>query len=122
VVFISTLISCKPAFDKVIFTDANIEQYTRNNEYTAIVYVDSTGGCRPCAFQYLNSWKAYQKTLNKNNTEILLVINYSDEQLVIEILRSIGVFVIDRDKNVIFAGSPIMNEEKWNAYRKIIEK
>ncbi|MDR0603431.1 MAG: hypothetical protein LBG80_03900 [Bacteroidales bacterium] len=148
VVFISTLISCKNAFDKVVFTDANIEKYTQNNEYTVIVYVDSTGGCRPCAFQHLNLWKAYQKSLNKYNTGILLVINYSDEQLVIEILKSIGVFhfvfdktgkfkimnyeifqtasdgifVIDRNKNVIFTGSPIINEEKWNAYRKIIEK
>jgi hypothetical protein len=86
--------------------------------------------------------------LNKYNTGILLVINYSNEQVVIEILKSIGVFhfvfdktskfkimnyeifqaasdgvfVIDRDKNVIFAGSPIVNEEKWNTYRKIIEK
>ncbi|MDR0605917.1 MAG: hypothetical protein LBG80_16630 [Bacteroidales bacterium] len=145
---ISGIISCKKDFSKVVFTDVNIEQYTQNNEYTTIVYVDSIGGCSPCAFQYLHSWKAYQKALNKYNTGILLVINYSNEQLVIEILKSIGafhfvfdktskfkimnyqifqtasdgIFVIDRNKNVIFTGSPISDEKKWNSFMKLVKK
>jgi hypothetical protein len=145
--FIFTLISCKEDLGKVVFTDPVMEQYTQNAEYMTIVYVDSTGGCSPCAFQYLNSWKAYQKKLNKYNTGILLTINYSDEQLVIEILKSIGVFhfvfdkkskfkivnyqifrnvsdgifVIDKNKNVMFVGSPIASEEKWNSFVKLVE-
>jgi hypothetical protein len=146
--FISMLISCKEDMDKVFFTDIDIEQYTQNTEYTVIVYVDSTSGCTPCAFRHLNMWKAYQKTLNKYNADILLVINHSDKQLVIEILKSIGVFqfvfdkrskfkivnytifrdafdgvfVIDKNKNVVFTGSPIVNEETWKSFIKRIKQ
>jgi hypothetical protein len=125
-----------------------MEQYTQSTEYTAIVYVDSTSGCTPCAFRYLNTWKIYQKTLNKHNTEIFLIINHSDEHLVTEILKSIGVFkfvfdkkskfkivnyqifqdasdgvfVIDKNRNVVFTGSPIVNEETWNSFVKLIDR
>jgi hypothetical protein len=144
--FISILISCKEDPVKAVFTDPDMQQYTQSTEYTAIVYVDSTGGCTPCAFRHLNIWKAYQKTLNKHNTGILLVINHSDEQFIIEILKSIGVFqfvfdkkskfkivnytifknasdgvfVIDKNKNVVFTGSPIVNEETWNSFVKLM--
>jgi hypothetical protein len=67
VFFIPILISCKGDISKMVSTDANMEKYIQNSEYTAIVYVDSTGGCTPCSFEYLNSWKAYQKALNRHN-------------------------------------------------------
>jgi Fe-S cluster biogenesis protein NfuA len=108
VCFIPMLISCKGNLNKMVSTDANMEKYIQNSEYTAIVYVDSTGGCTPCSFQHLITWKVYQKALNKHKTEILLVINHSNEQFVIEILKSIGVFHFVLDKNNKFK---IMNHQ-----------
>jgi hypothetical protein len=140
------LISCKGDPDKMVSTDASMEKYIQNSEYTVIIYIDSTGGCTPCSFQHLNSWKAYQRALSRHDTEILLVINNSNEQLVIEILKSIGVFnfvfdeknkfkimnnqifklasdgvfVIDKNSNVIFTGSPTATEKTWNSFIKLV--
>jgi hypothetical protein len=32
-----------------------------------------------------------------------------------------GVFVIDKNKNVIFTGSPIATEENWKSFIKLVE-
>jgi hypothetical protein len=95
----------------------------------------------------INPWEVYKKRLVKYNTGILLVINSTQEQYFDNILKSFKialcrifdktrkfrtsndkifqvardeVFVIDKDKNVIFTGSPIANEEKWNSFIKLI--
>jgi len=141
-------ISCKQDL-QVVFPDIpKLEQRTQNNEYTTIIYVDSSGQCTPCSLKHLNSWKAYQKTLEKYKTNILLVVNYSNEQYFIEALKTVGVFdfvldqksafrilndkifrsaydgifVIDKNKNVIFTDSPIKNEQTWGKFMKIVKQ
>jgi hypothetical protein len=89
-------------------------------------------------------WKHLEKNLEKNNTGILFVICNSDEQSVIEALKynkltfpfifdkggkfkanneifkfvKDNVFVMDRNKNVIMAESPIENEQTWKMFIK----
>jgi hypothetical protein len=149
ILFIAVFIfaSCKQEWIKVTFPD-NIpdetEQYIQNHEYTVLLCIDSTE-CSPCV---LNFWKPYKRVLEKYDTGILLIIRNSDEQVVINILKSLkvvfhfiidkeekfkaenkifksvtdNIFVIDKNKNVIFSESPIKNEQTWGKFMKIIRK
>jgi hypothetical protein len=36
-------------------------------------------------------------------------------------VASDGVFVIDKNHNVIFTGSPIATEEKWKSFVKLVK-
>jgi hypothetical protein len=147
--FITVFIGCKPDF-KMVFPDITdeIEQYIQKYEHIVVIYVDSAE-CTPCSFNHLSSWKAYRKELSTYNTSILLAIRNSDEQAIINALKVIditfpffidkgnkfriinddifrveydGYFVINKDKKVVFIGSPIVNEERWSAFKKIIAK
>jgi hypothetical protein len=87
--------------------------------------------------------------LKKYNTGVLLVIFTAKEQDIIDMLKSLkinfpvvfdnggkfrimndkvfklaydGIFVIDKDKNVVFTGSPIASEEKWNSFVKLVKE
>jgi glutaredoxin len=119
----------------------------QEHEYMAVVYVDSVT-CTSCKFNNLTMWKHLEKNLEKNNTGVLFVIRNSDEQSVIEALKSnkltfpfifdnggkfkanneifkfarSNVFVMDRNKNVIMAESPIENEQTWAMFLKRVKK
>jgi predicted nucleic acid-binding protein len=145
-VFIIAFISCKRE-TKAIFSEEiqeEISQYIQTHKYTAVIYVEPSQ-CTTCALSNLNTWKVHKKALDKNDVGILLVFRDQDENKIIEILKSLeiafmfifdktgqfgtnnemslfedNVFVMDKDKNVIFKGSPIISEEKWNAFSKSI--
>jgi hypothetical protein len=146
VLFIVFLISCKQEL-KVIFPE-NVERtetYIQSHEYMIIIYINP-GECTSCSMNQLIPWKLYGNTLNKHNTSILLVLHNTDEQKVNEILKSLeiqfpvvfdkegkfriandkifrvahnDIFVIDKNKNVIFIGSPIANEKQWREFIKV---
>jgi Fe-S cluster biogenesis protein NfuA len=135
---------------KVIFPE-NIDDADFNiqsHEYTAIVYIKPEGGCTACTMSNLNPWKLYKDVLSKHNVDILLIISSMDEQNIREMLKSLnitfpvvfdkkskfkimndkifqvvpdGMFVIDKNKNVIFTGSPIANEKKWKSFIELIK-
>jgi hypothetical protein len=145
-IFITAFVSCNRE-TKVIFPEKmqdEISQYIQKHKYTAVIYVGHSQ-CTTCALSNLNTWKVHKKTLDKNDVGILLVFRDRDENKIIEILKSLkivfmfifdktgqfgtnneaslsedNVFVMDKDKNVIFKGSPVKNEEKWNAFIKSI--
>jgi hypothetical protein len=146
---VSVWSSCKRELT-VVFPDTvrdTIEQYLQKYEYMTIVYVDSSE-CTQCAFNHLTLWKRHKKELSKYNTGVLFVIQNSDEQAVIKILKTLelifpfvfdkgnkiktgndifkftneNVFVLDRNLNVIFLESPIANRQKWNKFTKIANK
>jgi hypothetical protein len=131
---------------KVVFPDTiqpEIEQYIREQEYIAVIYVDSSK-CTPCSLHHLTLWKTHIKELNDNNTGILLIICNSDEQAVIEVLKAKNVvfpfiidkggkfktnneifklvrentFVMDKNQNVIFTESPIKDDKTWKMFVK----
>jgi hypothetical protein len=151
VVIVSTF-SCKNEI-KVVLTDAvseKIEQDNHRYKYMTAIYLDGTG-CTSCALQNLRPWARHKPVLDKYSIGLLLVINHSNEQAVIEILKAIdtfdafdivfdktgefrtindeifkvahdGIFIFDEHKNVIFNESPLKSEEKWNAFIKLITK
>jgi hypothetical protein len=111
------------------------------------VYVDSSA-CNYCSFSSLTKWKHFEKKLEENNTGVLFIIHNSDEELVINSLKSFkfnihfifdkdrrfkakniktfhlaqnNTFVMDKDKNVIFIGSPIANEKNWQSFIKLVK-
>jgi hypothetical protein len=121
------------------------KRYMYLYDYTVVIYIDSAQ-CTPCSLEHLKLWKFCKKDLEEHNTGILLIIHNSDEQLVIETLKSIGVFnfildkggkfklnneifkiinnnvfVMDRNKNVIFTESPIANKKQWDLFIKGIK-
>jgi hypothetical protein len=49
-------------------------------------------GCTSCTLQNLRPWARHKQILKKYNTNILLVINHSDEQVVIETLTNLNIF------------------------------
>jgi hypothetical protein len=87
--FLMLLTSCKQEL-KVIFPEnvVEIETYIKSYEYIVIIYIKSEG-CSLCTMSNLNPWKLYKKVLDKNNTNVLLVINNTNEQNIIEILKSL---------------------------------
>jgi hypothetical protein len=147
-IFFITFISCKRE-SKAVFPDEipdEISQYIQTHKYTVVIYV-APSQCTTCAISNLATWKVHKKTLDKYDIGILLVFRERDENKIIEILKSLkivfmfifdktgqfrinnessiakdNVFVMDKDRNVIFTGSPIINEERWNAFGKIIKK
>jgi hypothetical protein len=151
-VFMAFSIYCKQGLCqdklKVSFHSDTIENCIKSYEYLVIIYIKPEG-CISCAMSNLiNPWEIYKKKLARYNTGILLVINSTQEQNFVDILKSFkitlchafdkaqkfrtsndkifqiahdGVFVIDRDKNVIFTGSPISTEEQWNSFIKTVK-
>jgi peroxiredoxin len=124
------------------------EQYMQKHEYIVVVYIDSSG-CSPCLFNNLKMWKYFENNLENNNTGVLFIIRSSDEQSVINALKSNkltfpfifdkegifkarnneafnitkdSVFVIDRNQIIIMSESPIASEKQWNAFLKTIAK
>jgi hypothetical protein len=142
------LVSCKHEI-KVVFPDAiqnQITQHIQEQNYV-VIYVDSSD-CTTCSLRHLTFWNARKKELKDNNTGILLMIHHSDEQLVMTTLQSMEIFfpfildkgrkfkvknieilgiakdntfVMDRNKNVIFIGSPIASEKEWKSFIKLIK-
>jgi hypothetical protein len=135
--------SCKQEM-KVIFTESvpdGINQY----DYIIVIYFD-TSDCTGCSLSQLDLWKIHQKILGKYNTGILLVFHNSDENNIINILKSKRVtfpfifdkngklkannkifesaenkiFVMDKNRNVIFPDSPIKSEKNWTKFIKIV--
>jgi uncharacterized protein (DUF1499 family) len=145
--FIIFLASCKQEL-KVAFP-SNIEKIENIMSYkhTVIIYIDGRE-CTACSLNDLKPWKLYEKSFDKFNINVLLVIFSANEQNAIRILNSLnikfpvvfdkkgefrtinskifkvvsdGVFVIDKDKNVIFTGSPIADEKKWNSFIELVK-
>jgi hypothetical protein len=135
---------------KIVFPD-NIEKtenYIVSHKYVIVIQINDND-CVPCSFNDLKQWKLHENILDKYDIGVLLVLPIADEQKASELLKSLdmqfhivfdkikkfrvindrvlraardGVFVIDKDKNVIFAGSPIATEEKWNAFINLVIK
>ncbi|MDR0421109.1 MAG: hypothetical protein LBH30_06655 [Prevotellaceae bacterium] len=113
-----------------------------------LLYIDGRE-CTTCSLSFLDSWKLYENILQKYNIGVTLVVLTTRRQDVIDILKSFkinfpfvfdnggkfrimndeifkvaqdGIFVFDKNKNVIFTGSPIVSEEKWNSFVKLVKE
>jgi hypothetical protein len=146
-IFITAFVSCKHE-EKAVFPvkiPDEVNQYIHKHKYTIVIYVE-TVQCTSCALSSLSSWKVQKKVLDRYDVGILLVFNSRDENQIIETLQSLkilfmfifdktghfkasnrmnlvndNVFIMDKDQNVVFTGSPIINEEKWNSFIKLIK-
>jgi Icc-related predicted phosphoesterase len=141
--------SCKETIETVFpnVVQSEIEQYIQKHKYMVVIYIDSAT-CTPCSLNHLILWRKHREELTRNKTGVLLVIQNSDEQAIINTLESIKVtfpfiidrekkfkiknirifsiardntFVMDKDREVIFVGSPIATEEKWNSFIKLVD-
>jgi peroxiredoxin len=149
VLLVAFFTSCREEI-KVVFPYAiqsEIEQYIQQQDYVIVVYIDSAA-CTPCSLDHLTLWKTHREELSRSNTGILLVIHNSDEQAIINTLKSIKVtfpfiidrgrkfkaknigifgmahdntFVMDKDRKMVFPGSPIASEEKWKSFVKFVK-
>ncbi|MDR2286867.1 MAG: redoxin family protein, partial [Prevotellaceae bacterium] len=141
--------SCKKDEPKinVVFPDIQyeVDQHIQKYKYMAVVYIDSAA-CTYCSFSALTMWKHLTKNLAENDTGVLFIIRHSDEQLVINSLKTHqltipfifdkggafkknnknfyltkgNVFVMDKNKTIIMAESPIANGKAWERFVKII--
>jgi hypothetical protein len=139
--------ACQQRIIKVILSDnyqITIEQYIQQQKYMVMIYVDSSD-CTPCSFKHLAQWYSMKAQFEKNDIGILLIFRNSDERAVIRALRSIGtfhfvfdkggkfkannevfkyatdnIFVMDKDKNVLFTKSPLKDEKTWKSFIKLI--
>jgi hypothetical protein len=123
---------------------ADIAQYMQQYEYMVMIYVDSSD-CTPCSFRHLAQWYSARNDFEKNGVGILLIFRNTDERTVIRTLKSIGtfhfvfdkkgkfkadnkvfeyvednIFVMDKDKNVLFMESPLKDEKTWKSFVKAI--
>jgi hypothetical protein len=140
-------IACKHEI-KVILPNnypEEIVEYIQRQKYMVMIYVDSSD-CTPCSFKHLLQWYSARNDFEKNGIGILLIFRNSDERAVIRALRSIGtfhfifdkggkfkannkvfkyakdnIFVMDKDKNVIFPESPVTDEKTWKRFIKCIK-
>jgi hypothetical protein len=142
------LMSCNQNVKVVFPDDIKKTETFIAHKYEVIIYIDGRE-CTECSLSILNTWKLYENNLKKYNTGVLLVILTTKEQDIIDILKVTGVsfpvvfdnrgkfrimndeifkvahdgvFVIDKDKNVIFPSSPIVSEEKWNSFVKLVKE
>jgi peroxiredoxin len=145
---VTFFVGCRQEFN-VIFPDRvpdEIEQYMQKCEYIVVIYIDSAE-CTPCSLNHLSLWKVHKKELEKHNAGILLVVRNSDEQAVINALKAIktvfpfitdkggrfkaingisqfaksNTFVMDKNKNVVFAEYPVTDEKTWKRFIKRIK-
>jgi hypothetical protein len=147
-IILVVFISCKQEVITVVLPDnipVEMEQYVQNHKYTVMIYVDSTD-CTPCSFKYLVPWYPLQTECEKNGIGVLLIIRNSDERAVIHTLESIGtfhfifdkggkfkannkifkiakdnIFVMDKNREVIFIDSPIKDKQTWIKFLKRIK-
>jgi hypothetical protein len=133
---------------KLTLTDNLVNEIENlQNKYNIILYIDISD-CTSCELQNLSPWTMYKQVLKKYETDLLLVIFHPDKQYIMEILQTVGdfncvfdvlgqlksansrvfasvkdnIFVIDRNKNVIFTESPIKDEKTWKKFIKRIGK
>jgi hypothetical protein len=120
---------------------------TEKYNYTLILYVDSTD-CTPCSLNDVSLFKQYEDQLrNQFNTEILLVIQNIDYDYVNTVLSNINIyypfildiskefktinkipdihkyqtFLINKEKEIIWIGSPVINKNLWNLFTQAMQ-
>jgi hypothetical protein len=124
-----------------------ISEYINAHDYMIIVYHKVTG-CTGCSVSELKPWGMYGKSFDKYKTGVLLVIRSTEkEENIRNLLKSDkieypcifdsdgsfktnnpvyeqteeNVIAVDKNKNVIFTGSPIKDRETWDNFMKRIK-
>ena len=116
------------------------------NDFTVLCYIDSAN-CTVCSMQWLTLWSHRERELEKLNTGIVLIVNNTDEKAVYDALEHLQlkfpvafdnysalkqnnplllgqfpVFVVNREKEVVWLGTPIESETTWNLFIKTLQK
>lgn len=123
------------------------ENILHSSKNKLIIIVDPKD-CTACALQNINTLKLYREQLSKFNTEVLLftkgssknevesvlydmkieypVIYYNNDEFIIKNKLTdnplLHTFVINKEKNVIWIGSPIKNQKSWDLFCKMMRK
>ena len=114
-----------------------------HSQYMLVLYFDSVH-CIPCALERVKLLYNYQTDFDEMNTKIVMIVENSNEDFINDIrtkfkypvlmdkgsfreanvvIYSLGytAFVVDKNKNAVWLGSPIESEESWNRYKRIIK-
>ena len=116
------------------------------NDFTILCYIDSAD-CTVCSMQWLTLWSHRERELEKLNTGIVLIVNNTDEKAVYDALEHLQlkfpvafdnnsalkqnnplllgqfpVFAVNREKEVVWLGTPIESETTWNLFCKTLQK
>lgn len=146
IILIVFCVACKHEIKAVLPDDypAEVKQYMQQYKYMAMIYVDSSD-YTPCSFKHLIQWYSVRNDFEKNGVGILVIFRNSDEKTVIKALRSIGtfyfvfdkggkfkadnrvfkyatdnIFIMDKDRNVLFTESPLKDEKTWKSFVKLM--
>lgn len=123
-----------------------IDSCIQNNNITVFCYIDSAD-CTVCSMQWLNLWLHYLNELKKYDTGIALIVNNTDEYVVKNYLTHLqldfpvvfdkssmikqknaivlnhhSIFAVNENKEVVWLGSPIKNEDTWNLFIKMLQR
>ncbi|MDR2423315.1 MAG: hypothetical protein LBD59_01145 [Prevotellaceae bacterium] len=142
--------SCKGEL-KMVLTDTvsnKINHLAQQYKHIIVVGIDATE-CTGCAIQNISQWTGKQvQTLKKYNVGLLFFVYHASDHTVKELFETLkdfncvfdaigkfksanskvfnsvkdNIFVIDRDKNVIFTESPIKDEKTWKRFIKRVKK
>lgn len=117
-----------------------------NKRNKIIIYLDSSY-CTTCAFKDLKQWKSQYSELKKLNSEIFIICNLSDKQLVNRMKKDAHIdyslffdlgnkfmdenkiprnpifqtFVIGAANTVVWVGSPIYTRKTWFDFCDMME-
>lgn len=116
----------------------------QEHDFTVFCYIDSTD-CAPCSMQWLNRWVHFKSDLEKLNTNVALIVRNRNTDTVFgvmshlrldfpvifdstltimrdnpEVLSQYSTFVVNNEKEVVWKGLPIENEDSWKGFRKSI--
>jgi hypothetical protein len=132
---------------QIIFPENIYNDYIKynKNKYILISYIDSSK-CTRCELENIKQYMLHD--FSKVSTENILIINSQEETKIKDILSELYIdypvffdktgelkkenkflnedlfqyFVIDKDMNIIWLGSPILSKESWILYNKLINK
>ena len=136
------LLSCGNEKRLTLLTDGNeaLDACIAANDFTIICYIDSAD-CTYCSMQWLDLWTYRERELEKLRTGIVLIVGNTDEEEVYEalsllqrkypvvfdksanlkknnafILNQYSVIAVNKEKEVVWLGLPIENENTWNLF------
>ena len=142
------LMSCGNEKRLTLLTDGNevLDACIAANDFTILCYIDSAD-CTYCSMQWLDLQTYRERELEKLKTGIVLIVGNTDEEEVYEalsllqrkypvvfdkstnlkknnafILNQHSVIAVNKEKEVVWLGLPIENENTWNLFCKNLRR
>lgn len=125
----------------------DFKDYACPKSYKIIAYIDSAD-CTPCTLQSFALWKNFTEKLEQSDAELIIILKSGPNPEIQETFNFydmhfpafinpkgdfkienhlptstlLHTFLLDKNDQVAFVGSPIQNENSWQLFQKVISQ